>query len=614
MVGTLGRYVRIQVNGTDSLRLAEVQVLKGREVPDYPRQLFRNSDRYFTVTNWDGSQERVSGNLKWDWCNGYMDPNATASDKDPTKIQDLVTPQDPPKVYSGSADTEFETSEAFESTKSWEDTWGLNFSYGMEGKILGMGAEWEVSGGFEKGNSNSLSQKKETYFQGNASSYSGWNDADYRYEYCPYYYVISSPAPDGVNQAYTVLDYYVPCYANTCSWTSQMAAASTKMVSAPGVTPAAPVIESATHPDPNTWYNTGTATFTWHQPAGDPVTNPGYNWMLDHETDTVPEPVAQGTRQTQTYHNLADGTWYLHVRAMQLRWPVERCSAPADSHRPAGADGRAGARPARPLRQPGLVHRPGDRHGHCERRRLRLGVDRVQHGRYNLAALCRPPALHDRHAADHHLGTGERCRGPRSEPVSTTLQVDVTPPNSLGSGVCLPGGACSGGIDESTSRIAGMEIQVDDGSWTSASALGEWQEGQPATPWAYAALLDVGHGHHILYGHAADGAGNLEAPHLIGEATFVPTASPDLSQSSIVIEPAVARPGEPVSVTLDLRNGGFGETYVAITATLPAGLAPAEGALDTFDHSITYDPATGVINWPVESSGPANTRGYNSRQ
>ena len=609
MVGTLGRYVRIQVNGTDSLRLAEVQVLKGREVPNYPKQLFRDSDRYFTVTNWDGSQERVSGNLKWDWCNGYMDPNATASDKDPTKIQDLVTPQESLKVYSGSADTEFETSQAFESTKSWEDTWGLNFSYGMEGKILGMGAEWEVSAGFEKGSSNSLSQKKETYFQGNASSYGGWSNAEFGYEYCPYYYVTSSPAPDGVNQAYTVLDYYVPCYANTCSWTTTpMASASTKMVSAPGATPAAPVIESPTHPDPNTWYNIGTATFTWHQPAGDPVTNPSYNWVLDHEPGTVPEPVAQGTWQTKTYHNLADGGWYLHVRAMS---PDGQWSAAA--HRQIRIDRLAPAvalalDPPVPSGNQGWYTLPV------------TATAAASDGGSGVAAteISTDGATWQPYAGPLHFTTdtpqttiwarASDAAGHVSAPVSTTLQVDVTPPDSQGSGICLPGGVCGGGIGESTSRVAGMEIQVDNGSWTSASALGEWQGGLPATPWAYAALLDVGHGHHKLYGRAADGAGNLEVPHLIGEATFVPTASPDLSRSSIAIEPAVARPGEPVTVTLDLRNGGFGETYVAITATLPAGLAPAKGALNTLDNSITYDPATGVINWPVELLWPGEHR------
>ena len=101
-----------------------------------------------------------------------------------------------------------------------------------------------------------------------------------------------------------------------------------------------------------------------------------------------------------------------------------------------------------------------------------------------------------------------------------------------------------------------------------------------ATPWAYAALLDVGNGYHIINGRAADGAGHVEAPHQMAERIWSSRASPDLSASSLAFEPAVARPGETVTATLTVRNGGFQEGYVAIKATLPAGLAPAEGALD----------------------------------
>jgi hypothetical protein len=155
---------------------------------------------------------------------------------------------------------------------------------------------------------------------------------------------------------------------------------------------------------------------------------------------------------------------------------------------------------------------------------------------------------------------------------------------------------------ESTSGLAGMEIQVDGGSWTSADVLLETPG--VTTPWAYAALLDVGGGYHFFYGRAADGAGHVEEPHLLGERVWYPTASADLSASSIVFEPAIARPGEIVTPTLTVRNGGFQEGYVAISLTLPTGLTPAEGALTSLDDSVTYDPATGVITWPDQLLWP----------
>ena len=612
-VGTLGHYVRIQLAGTNYLSLAEVQVLKGREVPDYPKALFRDSSLYFTVTNWDGTTERVAGNLKWDWCNGYMDPDATASDTDPTKIKDLVAPQAAVKVYSQSAKVDWETAQAFENTKTWKDTWGIMFSAGFEAKAMGVGAEWDVSGGFEKEYTNSLSQKKETYFEGSAATYTGWSDAVYRYEYCPYYYVASTTAADGVMQAYTVLDYYVPCYANHCTWTPASEATSAKSkipvrgpVMLPQAQPGTPVIESSTHPDPDTWYNASKATFTWHQPAGDPVTNPSYNWLLDQQPDTVPEPTAQGTKQTDTYYDLADGAWYLHVRVMG---PDGQWSDTA--HRRIRIDGHApevklALDPPAPSGNQGWYTVPVTVTASATDpgsgvAALEISTDGTTWQSYAgpLHFTSDTPATTIRARASDAVGHA-------SEPVSATLKVDLTPPDSKGLAGCDPGGVCAGGIYERTSRIAGMEIKIDGGSWTSVSALGAWEQapGGPPTPWAYAALLDVGNGHHIIYGRAADGAGHLEAAHKIKEVTWFPAAPPDLSQSSIAIEPATARPGAVVTVTLVVRNGGFEEAYVATKAKLPAGLAPAEGALATLDHSITYDPATGVITWPVELLWP----------
>jgi hypothetical protein len=603
MVGTLGRYVRIEASGTAALRLAEVEVIKGREVPDYPKALYRNGDNYFTVTNWDGSQERVVGNLKWDWCQGYMDPDATASDKNDTLIKDLVAKQQPPKVYSGSADTEWETSEAFENTQSWEDTWGLMFSFGMEAKVLGMGAEWEVSGGFEMADSSSLSQTKETYFEGNASAYGPWPDSEFRYEYCPYYYVTAAAAADGVNQAYTVLDYYVPCYGGACSWAGASSAPAPAAAAA-GVAPATPLIASPTHPDPNAWYDEGTVTFTWGQPEGDPETHPSYAWVLDRAPDTAPEPVAQGSRQTKTYHDLDDGAWYLHVRA---RGPDGQWSAAA--HRAARIDTAApvvtlALDPPVPNGNQGWYTVPVTAAVNASD--AGAGVAAVE---VSVDGGPWQPYIAPLHFDADTAATTLRARatdaaGRVSEPVSTTLSIDMTPPSSKHPSACAPGMICSGGIYEGLSRIAGMEIQIDDDSWTSVSSLGQWQAGGLTSPWVYAALLEVGNGHHIVRGRAADGAGNIEAATVIKEVTFIPTASPDLSASRITVEPPIARPGETVTVTVDLRNGGFQEAYVAAAVTLPAGVTPAPGALATLDGSIPYDPATGVITWPLELIWP----------
>ena len=93
-----------------------------------------------------------------------------------------------------------------------------------------------------------------------------------------------------------------------------MAAASTKRSQARAA--GTPLIESCHPSGPQHLVQHGTATFTWQPPAGDPVTNPATTGRSTSEPDTVPDPGRPGPSQTNTYYNLADGTWYLHVRAM----------------------------------------------------------------------------------------------------------------------------------------------------------------------------------------------------------------------------------------------------------------------------------------------------------
>jgi hypothetical protein len=220
--------------------------------------------------------------------------------------------------------------------------------------------------------------------------------------------------------------------------------------------------------------------------------------------------------------------------------------------------------------------------------------------------------------------------GHASAAISTTVKVDLTPPDSHAVGEGCVWGICfaqvitdtqgnehlvlGGQIHENTSGRAGMEIQVNGGSWTSASALGDWEIRPGVTVnWYYTATLDVGHGNHFFRGRAIDNAGHTEETYEIAQWIWYPLASPDLSHSSIAIEPAIARPGSEVTVTLAVPNSGLQEAHVAVSVTLPAGLTPAEGALADVDNSITYDPATGVITWPEVLLWPGQTTQFSFR-
>ena len=176
MVGKKARYVRIQfVDGyTNFLSLAEVQVWKGREASDYPKLVHRDSDHYFTITNQDGSTEKVSGNLKWDWCSGYLDEEVEALAR--IYVKDLVVKQTAMSVYQGQAEDTWKiTSTKKKMPRVGRINGASRARFGFEGKFMGMGFEGSVSGGFGQEETTTQAWSDSTYFQGNAACISEQN-------------------------------------------------------------------------------------------------------------------------------------------------------------------------------------------------------------------------------------------------------------------------------------------------------------------------------------------------------------------------------------------------------------------------------------------------------
>jgi hypothetical protein len=82
--------------------------------------------------------------------------------------------------------------------------------------------------------------------------------------------------------------------------------------------PSAPLIQSPTHPDEDRWYTATTVRFTWVAPRhGGPAVM--YAYAVDRRATTQESPPATVWHQTTSRHasaaGLADGLWYLHVRA-----------------------------------------------------------------------------------------------------------------------------------------------------------------------------------------------------------------------------------------------------------------------------------------------------------
>lgn len=78
------------------------------------------------------------------------------------------------------------------------------------------------------------------------------------------------------------------------------------------VVPGAITVSSATHPDQAIAYEATTIDLSWDKPAG--VT--GFSYNLDQAAETVPATTVTSADTSAKYENLAIGTYYFHIRAL----------------------------------------------------------------------------------------------------------------------------------------------------------------------------------------------------------------------------------------------------------------------------------------------------------
>jgi putative cell wall-binding protein/photosystem II stability/assembly factor-like uncharacterized protein len=79
--------------------------------------------------------------------------------------------------------------------------------------------------------------------------------------------------------------------------------------------PSVTTLTSATHASAASWYSNHNPSFAWS--ASDAYSSvSGYSYVLDQSPATVPDEISEGSASAKSYTNLADGVWYLHVRAV----------------------------------------------------------------------------------------------------------------------------------------------------------------------------------------------------------------------------------------------------------------------------------------------------------
>jgi len=74
--------------------------------------------------------------------------------------------------------------------------------------------------------------------------------------------------------------------------------------------PSAPEIKSSTHPEPNKWYPLGNAKFSWDVPSG----MTGARLLVGKIPNAIPTVTYATSISSKEITDLADGTWYFHVR------------------------------------------------------------------------------------------------------------------------------------------------------------------------------------------------------------------------------------------------------------------------------------------------------------
>lgn len=488
---------------------------------------------------------------------------------------------------------------------------------------VGYGKEWSSSVGWETG----LEYNGNVYNYPNSSAATPCSTSICKpYSVVPYVYKAQAKTLAGVTYPYLEQDYYVSSLGMVDQAAAEMAPEAIV-----GVVPQAPVVTSTTHPDPATWYQTSTVVLNWGQPAGDLAVVTGYKWNLSRSPVVTPTAMSQLTT-TQTYQNLADAVYYLHIQAVgdggDLS-PVTHRAVRVDMN---SAQVKFVADPFMPNGFNGWYNTPitvsvvaNDYAG--------SGVASVEYSADGTTWLTyTTPIQFTTNTVATLWARATDIAGHTSEPVSTTLKLDQTPPRTVdsdgygltyanlitdevGNAQLVLGGALS---DTLSGRLQ-VEIKAGDtGQWNAVNAVGElpmppdneFPTTMTGLNWIYTPTFEI-RGVYPLWLRGVDVAGNYGYYYSntylmpVGDFWWEPDDTPVLTESQVSVSPHQASPGDEVAFTVAARNSGYQESQLLITNTVPAGLTVVT---DSISYDGQYNAGMGVITWTLHALWPGQTQ------
>lgn len=77
--------------------------------------------------------------------------------------------------------------------------------------------------------------------------------------------------------------------------------------------PAGPIVSSETHPDQSKWYSNKSVILRWASTSS----VESYSYMLDQDSEGIPDNISEGNKTTIVYKDLNDGTYYFHIKSLR---------------------------------------------------------------------------------------------------------------------------------------------------------------------------------------------------------------------------------------------------------------------------------------------------------